>query len=300
MSNPPRDSMTDKAPADSGLSSIYAALPRETPPDHLDAAILAAARRAAGSRLRKPTRALPVAWRLPFAVAAVVVLSVSLVTLMIDEGDQQRPGPQRPAAPAAGALETKPQMKSPAIAERPAPVEQRASNAGSQGEPMAKTEIPKRLADRGDVPRETMAAPAIAESRKAEPIAQPLAEESVGRAEVRRAVPPAAVPAPAAVPMAEAPAAAGRGEDRAVMTERAEGGMRDRRQGVMAEGERMAVDQATRVKQLLGDLAEAAPEAWLDKIRELRRDGREGDADAVLDEFRRRFPAYPVPPKSKQ
>ena len=300
MSSPPRDSMTDKAPADSGLSSVYAALPRETPPDHLDAAILAAARRATGSRPRKPARGLPSAWRLPFAVAAVVVLSVSLVTLMIDEGDQQRAGPQPPAAPAPRALEAKPQMKSPAVGERPAQVEQKASNAGSPGKLTAKAEMPKkRLADRGDAQREPMAAPAIAESQKAEPIAQPLAEKSAGRAEMGEAASPAAVPAPAAVPMAAPPTADGPAADRAATTGRAEGAARARRQGVTSEGQRAAVDQATRVKRLIGDLAEAAPEAWLKKIHELRRDGRDADADAVLEEFRKRFPAYNVPPQGE-
>lgn len=287
--------MSDRAPADSGVSSLYAALPRETPPDHLDAAILAAARRATGSRPRKPARGLPVAWRLPFAVAAVVVLSVSLVTLMIDEGDQQRAGPHFPDAPEPRALEAKPQVKSPVVAERPARVEQKASNAASLGERTADAEKPKkRLADRADVPREPTMAPAIAESQKAEPAVQPSAEGSVGRVEMRETAPPAAVP------MAEAPAAADRGGDRAAMTERAEGAARARRQGVTAEGQRAAVDQATRVKRLIGDLSEAAPEKWLEKIRELRRDGRDGDADAVLEEFRKRFPAYNVPPQSEK
>jgi hypothetical protein len=288
--------MTEKAPADSGLSSVYAALPRETPPDHVDAAILAAARRATGSRPRKPALGLPLGWRLPFAVAAVVVLSVSLVTLMIDEGDQQRAGPQRPAAPEPRGLETKPQMKSPAVAERPVKVEQTASSGGSHGELTAKAEIPKkRLADRADAPREPAAAPAVAESQKAEPAAQPSAESSVGRVDARETAQSEAVPAPAAVPMTGAPAAADRGVGRAAMTERAEEVARVRRQGVTAEGRGAAVDQAARLKRLIGDLAEAPPEKWLEKIRELRRDGRDGDADAVLAEFRKRFPAYNVP-----
>jgi hypothetical protein len=293
--------MTDHEPVDPGLASVYAALPEEPLPDHLDAGIRAAARRAVGSQPRKRAYRFPMAWRLPVAVAAVVVLSVSLVTLMIDEGDQQRTGLQRPAAPETRALEAKPQMKPPAVAERPAQVEEKASTSASHGELTAKAEMPKkRLADRGDARREPMAAPAIAGSRKAEPMAQPLAENSVGRAETREVSPAAAGPAPATVPMAEAPAAPGLSADRAAMTDRAEEAVRARRQGVTAEGEGAAVGQAKRVKRLIGDLAEAAPEKWLEKIRELRRDGRDGDADAVLEEFRKRFPAYNVPSKSEQ
>jgi hypothetical protein len=45
---------------------------------------------------------------------------------------------------------------------------------------------------------------------------------------------------------------------------------------------------------LLKTLEKAAPESWLETIERLRREGRHADADALLVEFRRRFPAHPL------
>jgi hypothetical protein len=41
--------------------------------------------------------------------------------------------------------------------------------------------------------------------------------------------------------------------------------------------------------------AEESPERWLERIAELRRAGRDDDADRLLAEFRRRFPDYRIP-----
>ena len=88
---------------DPGLARVYGAAPRDEPPAHLDAAILAAARRDVGARPR-PLAALRT-WRVPVSIAAVVVLSVSLVTLVREEGGDElyqttRPQVPRPAPPA--------------------------------------------------------------------------------------------------------------------------------------------------------------------------------------------------------
>ena len=40
---------------------------------------------------------------------------------------------------------------------------------------------------------------------------------------------------------------------------------------------------------------EASPEQWLTRIAELRREGRDDEADRHLAEFRRRFPEYRIP-----
>ncbi|MGA7985440.1 MAG: hypothetical protein WCA01_09715 [Burkholderiales bacterium] len=40
---------------------------------------------------------------------------------------------------------------------------------------------------------------------------------------------------------------------------------------------------------------EASPEQWLTQIAELRREGRDDEADRQLSEFRRRFPDYRIP-----
>ena len=42
------------------------------------------------------------------------------------------------------------------------------------------------------------------------------------------------------------------------------------------------------------DLVDQPPEKWLERIEQLRRDDRHSDADELLGEFRRRFPAHPA------
>lgn len=41
------------------------------------------------------------------------------------------------------------------------------------------------------------------------------------------------------------------------------------------------------------------PEQWLTRIEALRKEGRQAEADALLAEFRQRFPDYPLPEPGK-
>jgi len=126
---------------DAELSRLYADAPSETPPAALDAAILATARRAVRA---KPRAAGPFArrWTVPFSLAAVVVLSVTLVTLSQRERSVERmdsaPGgvsravtgkaeaeAPRPAAPEVTAVEQAPADIAPAIAPMATPVDNR-------------------------------------------------------------------------------------------------------------------------------------------------------------------------------
>ena len=85
----------DEVERDSGLTAIYRATAQDAPPAALDDAIRAAARREAGARPRPAGFTFAHSWRVPLSVAAVIVLSVSLVTLMREEApdltDLQRP-----------------------------------------------------------------------------------------------------------------------------------------------------------------------------------------------------------------
>lgn len=67
------------------LDRLYAESAREEPPARLDAAIRAASRRAVGARPRS-LGSIVRAWRMPVSVAALLVLSASLVLLMKEEG----------------------------------------------------------------------------------------------------------------------------------------------------------------------------------------------------------------------
>ncbi len=73
------------AERDARLDRLYREAGGEMPPARLDAAILAAAHREVGARPRPLSSTLR-RWRVPASIAAVVVLSVSLVTLVQEEG----------------------------------------------------------------------------------------------------------------------------------------------------------------------------------------------------------------------
>ena len=86
---------------DAQLTAAYRAAAQDMPPPALDAAILAAARREVGAGPR-PAGFSFRAWRGPLSVAAVVVLSVSLVMLMREEAPELV-APPRADDPAAEA-----------------------------------------------------------------------------------------------------------------------------------------------------------------------------------------------------
>src|SRR5258705_9246612 len=85
---------------DARLTAIYRAAEQDTPPPALDTAILAAARREVGARPRPAGYSFVRSWRGPLSVAAVVVLSVSLIMLMREEAPDVV-APPRADVPAA-------------------------------------------------------------------------------------------------------------------------------------------------------------------------------------------------------
>ncbi len=206
---------------DPAVSQRYRELGREEPPPELDAAILAASRRAAEvhpAPLVAPTGRRR--WYFPVAAAAIIVLAAAVTFHM----DRQQPEPDMPVA-AAPAPEP---AKTPVI--KPSEVERKASRA----------EAPKRERRTDDARK-----PA-AYGFAPEPPAQPPA------ADVAREV--------ASATQGSAGAPAARSEVRAAR--------------VMAQAE--------------------SPERALERIAELRRQGRHEEADKALKEFRKRYPDYRI------
>ncbi|MGH8741147.1 MAG: hypothetical protein ACREUN_09565, partial [Burkholderiales bacterium] len=53
--------------------------------------------------------------------------------------------------------------------------------------------------------------------------------------------------------------------------------------------------EAARADRLLGRQMVEPPEKWLERIAELRKEGRHEEADKALEEFRKRYPEHKVP-----
>jgi len=316
------------AERDPRLDRAYGAGAREEPPAHLDAAILAAARREVGARPHAVSPRLR-AWRVPVSIAAVVVLSVSLVTLVREEGGGQlerssamfeyskRTEPA-PAPPPAAAPEA---AKAPAHARPPsaAPAarqdaaadatasarlaeedSRRAAGAFATRPAEPEPQAPPRAA--APSPQPFQAAPAAREQRPAlavdQAIGAGIAAQSAGvRGETEWSVAPSE---PVAAPKS---AASNMQRDRAATSDIA--GIVSRAPApaakpsakleVRAPQSGPALADAGRVATLIKEFDAQPPEKWLEKIEALRREGRKGEADDMLAEFKRRFPGHPLP-----
>lgn len=305
MSERDRNHMGADDPADAGLSHLYRQGAQEAPPPHLDAAIRAAARREVGAAPRRAGTIAGSRWRLPFALAAVLVLSVSLVTLMMEEGADELSAPPapKPTAPAAGDRAAG-AIPPPAVRPKTAPTEELERKRETQpaAAPPARAPegvVPGRAARQADEKRDDQAQPS---TPPAEAAARPFP-----------AAPAAGVPTrPQAEPSIRERAAAPEREKPAPLAQRAPAVPAEK---VMAEESRaatagalrreVAADEATprasvsglstavarQVQQLDGE----PPDKWRERIALLRREGRIAEADELLGEYQRRFPGHPLP-----
>ena len=138
--------------ADERIARLYRDAAHEEPPARLDSAIHRAAR---ASGRPQPSRAQSRwnSWRLPFTFAAIGIVSVSLVTLVLDEsGERPTHVPQEPAS-ADAHTPAQPEAQPPLARSVPgasAPVEaQETASAAERGSAAAaKPSAPKATARR--------------------------------------------------------------------------------------------------------------------------------------------------------
>ena len=261
MNEDKRNPDSGDTPLDAELAGIYRAAAREEPPQRVDAAILAAARRATRSQphsLHQSTAGVPESsagpgamhhaqgsgrrWQVPLALAAVLVLSVSIVSLQREAGDLA-PAPSR--GEPVGAVELR---DAPTPSEKP------------HTAPLARKPAPEQQQERAHA--QTHAETGSEQPARADP------------AESRRSA-------------ASAPAG-NRAEEQGSATDQA-----------------LRAPHSTRPERALAEraapaapaplLAVESPEKWGKKILDLRRQGRAAEADALLAEFRQRFPDHAVP-----
>lgn len=266
------------------VSRRYREAADEEPSARIDAAILEAARREAA----RP--AVVRNWRTPAAVAAVLVIGVS-VSLLTREGidplpplDQTRRQAEvaRPAAPTL-AMKADPAPKGkPDLQSRPS--RERSERADREAESRAGEEA---LVGRSTGADQATPAPAVAAP-----------------------VPPPAQQFDAPVATAQAPAAQQPSANPPAAQSRVEGALRENSgekapQGKPAEEKKALADamQEGPAKSLRKEESAAAvapamrasPEQWLRAIGDMVRGGRQTEARAQLAEFRTRYPGYRLP-----
>jgi hypothetical protein len=252
---------------DPKVSRRYRELGDEEPPRELDQAILAAAHRAA-DRPHAPLIA-PAGrhrWYFAFGAAAIMVLAVAITVQL----DRQQLDPE--ALPAASAPAVSERKETFADSKGEVSSKAEASSATPQAQEKARTNVQKQT-----VPSKPRSGPA----RDAAPLQEKPQAAEVARAdrlEAQRQQPPAemqnvppAAPATPARTLGAAPAAgqaASSPEARARPQPKA---------GVVAS-----------IAPPLG------PEQLLERIAELRQQGKHEEADKALAEFRQRYPEYRI------
>ena len=264
---------------DPQLAAIYRAAADAAPPAHLDDAIRAAARRemAAGPRRHGFRR-----WSVPISLAAVIVLSVTVVTMMREQGadgleTMTLPQPveipavtaQRDAAgpPAVAVLEAAPKRRSTAPQPVVVPAEPAAKAEVSAPAPTVSGRV--AAMDQGVVAfgGDSRARAGAAESTRAEDSAGARRDSTAPQQSIQRAAP---------APLADAATGAGASPRSA------------------APAAAMSAAPAKSVP-LWQDLIREPPEKWIERITELRRAGKTVDADTLVAEFHRRFPDQRLP-----
>ncbi len=251
-------------PDDAALSRRYREASEAAdmaPPPALDARILAAARAA----VQPPPRPARPWWQrltLPVGIAATTLLAVMLSLTV------QRQTPET--------LEReRTESKAPAAADAPR-----------------------------ESPPQTQASPAAARADSAPPAPAGRAEREpavAGKKTIAAPAAPAAMPAPAAQPeIAAPPPAPALSNEAATVSSRLK---------AEAAADRAQETEARAPLQKAAPAAAAAParpgiakgevltpvQAWIEEIRELRRQGREDEATRRLAEFRKAYPGYALP-----
>lgn len=333
----------DLHPDDARIAAIYRAAAAEGPPASVDAAVLRNARGALAARSDEARTAWWMPWRIPFAFAAVAVLSVSLVLVIEREGGEplklEAPPREAPAVAAAPEPSTTVQAQPDALAQAPQssakPVPER-EGAGRRDE--------ARTGDRNQAfagrrseerARETPPAPALLEKKLEAPESPgPLRDAPPAAADAKAlgsAAPATRGPESEAAANVQAPAAPA-AAPMAVPPPPAAPPVPERKPAMPAPPRQMAPEPAAKpsaapapapapapaakplaaqrraatsdamspaVAALVAELDQRPPADWLARIAVLRREGRTSDADALVAEFRRRFPDEPAPPAER-
>lgn len=304
----------DGVERDAKLAALYRAAARDEPPPALDDAIRAAARRAVASRPQRVSASFIRSWRVPLSIAAVMVLTVSLVTIMREEApeimlppgglpgeaDHKRAGPAADTGESATAVPKTSgphAQRSDSVGLRP-PAQSGSSGIGlrdSRVAPERAAESRKDVAALGRVETDAPTVPAPA--KRAQPEAFPGADGARDNKMAAPAPLPATIPAPAAGAAAE-----GKVQSKSEPAS-ADAALRETpraRVKAAPAAQSSASPPASSMAGAIQSRADLAPDKWLERIEELRRQGKFEEARTSLAEFRKRFPDYELPASFKE
>lgn len=283
---------------DARISELYRDAAGEDSPRHLDLALMAAAReRVTPPRPAKHRRWIT--WQVPFAAAALGILSVSVVTLMMDEGADRvgrlQGQPDRSPPPRGAATEARPTPSRAAPAEPQAQPERAPERSDTQKRSAPMTAYPGATAPpeqpQERAPREAAAARDDAAAGAAAPASSDVAQYSAAPAAPAPAVSPARGRLQSETAVAEERAATPSAAARPAPALRAGPQLHRQKTGAGASPAPRSHEVERHVRELEGEDSRV----WLERIQGLWREGRAAEAKELLAEFKRRFPGEALP-----
>jgi len=270
---------------DDAVSRRYRELPAEEPPRSLDEAILASSRRAHAAP-RRPSSARPAPlvaptgrrhWYVPLAAAAVIVLAAGVGLHMQLEG----PGSEDVTPPSPAVLEAPGQKKPAQVADKVK------ENAEKKPEQKLESRARERYAE--SRPQAAAREPAPFPAQNAPP---PPADSASAKPQAMPSAPPAA----AAAPPPKLAAPGGRADDAQESARQSQGSAQEPARQMRDRAEQPAASSALAKRAL--ERAET-PEKALERIAELRKAGKDDEADKALAEFRKRYPDFKLSEEMK-
>jgi hypothetical protein len=299
----------EQRPEDAPLAALYREAAVERPSERLDRLIQDRARRPEQSLT--PAKQTPwwSSWRAPFVAAALAVVSASLVLVMTERGGERAvlspatPAPDAPERSASGdereprLLSEAPTESEPLVkgrAKPPRKAEHSAAPLAGSGPPRAAPELkpiePGRpdaaSADARVLSARRPKSPVASDENQASSIGE---RDAPAAAKPQLAVPPAAVSPP--------PISAGAAQEPRTGTAAAKPApSNDALASRRMQAARVAPNSPSPAAALITELEGQPAPRWIERIVTLRRDGRRHEAEALLAEFKLRYPSEPLPP----
>ena len=267
---PDREAFESYLQNESSLSRVYKATAKETPPVELDTRILERARQAVRRQARVGRSPFANNWKIPVSLAAVLVLTVGLVTFMFEKTDTPLLPETVPAPSPDSALE----QEAPLIPDK-----------SREADDMLRSDQPVDEKATSKAKRSLVIEPPAARAPAVEGLTK-TRRQSQKTGEMKQMVP--------AEPEMTSPQSV---DERMRSPASGSAATRIESQEVRPKKENKSLE-STGALQRLDEISEAnemmTPEEWLAKIVTLRAQGKQAEADASLAAFRKRYPDYPL------
>jgi hypothetical protein len=269
---PDRDAFESYLQSESSLSRVYKATAKETPPVELDTRILERARQAVHRQARAARSPFANNRVIPVSLAAVLVLTVGLVTFMFEL--EKTDTPLLPETVPAPSLDSALEGEAPLIRDKP-----------READDMLRADQPVDEKATSKANRALVIEPPAASSPAVEDLTK-TRRQSQKTGEMKQAAPaePEAASAQTADERMRSPAKG----STATRTESQELHLKKENKSPESTDTLHKLDEASEVNEMM------TPEEWLAKIATLRAEGRQTEADASLAAFKKRYPDYPL------